>query len=357
MNNQNIIIEFEKLIKQIKLDIDDAKSKNDTKIATANSFRLKQVNNALLTIKKYPEQLTLDNINEFKELPGIGKGTIDRIKEIIKTGKLKELEQFEKILKQKSPSEKKEDDMKEKIIQELESIVGVGHASALELYRMGIRSVDDLKKKIEKNTIQVNDKIKLGVEFYGKFQGNIPRDEITKVYGIISNIINKFNKKLDDTNKYVFEICGSYRREKPTSGDIDVLISKIGTPNKNDTTNHLDLFIQELKKPLKLNNKKALLVGDMTTNYETKYMGFAQYLDNPIRRIDIRFIEWESYHSALLYFTGSAELNKKMRQIAKKMGYKLSEYGLFKDDKMVPIQSEYDVFKILKIEYLPPRLR
>ena len=31
-----------------------------------------------------------------------------------------------------------------------------------------------------------------------------------------------------------------------------------------------------------------------------------------------------------LYFTGSGDLNKKMRQIAKDKGYKLSEYGLFK---------------------------
>jgi DNA polymerase/3'-5' exonuclease PolX len=65
---------------------------------------------------------------------------------------------------------------------------------------------------------------------------------------------------------------------------------------------------------------------------KTKYMGFGKYLDNPVRRIDIRFVPYESYFSALLYFTGSAELNKQMRQIAKLKNLTLSEYGLFKEN-------------------------
>jgi DNA polymerase lambda len=341
----------------IKMDIDTAKENKDTKKATANSFRLRQINNAMTTIKNYPVKLTLSNIDEFKDLPGIGKGTVDRVVEIIKTDKLSELEAYKKTQKNKSPTEKKQEEKEIKTLEELESIVGVGRSHALELMRMGVTSVDDLKKKIAKGEIEVNEKIQLGIKYFGKFQGNIPREEIAKINKIISKIIDKLNKKfkLDDTTKYVYEICGSYRREKPTSGDIDILISK----KKPTEGNHLELVIQELKQPIKGNNDMPLIIDDMTSNYETKYMGFAQYKDNPPRRIDIRYIEWPSFYSALLYFTGSAELNKKMRVIAKKMGYKLSEYGLtsLKDNTMVPIQSEYDVFKILKIEYLPPRLR
>ena len=48
--------------------------------------------------------------------------------------------------------------------------------------------------------------------------------------------------------------------------------------------------------------------------------------NNIARRIDIRFVPYDSYYSALLYFTGSAELNRKMRQIAKSMKLKLSDY-------------------------------
>ena len=87
-------------------------------------------------------------------------------------------------------------------------------------------------------------------------------------------------------------------------------------------------------------------------------MGFAKYKENPFRRIDIRYVPYDVYFSALLYFTGSATLNINMRKIAEKMGLKLSEYGLTKEDgTKLPIESEYDIFKILKIEYLVPRLR
>ena len=235
-----------------------------------------------------------------------------------------------------------------------------GKVVAKDLFDMGITSVKDLKNKIKSGEIEVNDKIKLGVKYYGKFQGDIPRKEITHIYDIIKSIINKMNKKQDENNKYIFEICGSYRREKPTSGDIDVLVSKLNiTSDTNDNINHLEIFVNKLKENIEMNENQPLLVDDITDkNPETKYMGFAQYKDNPVRRIDIRFIPYDSYYSALLYFTGSAELNKKMRIIAKKEGYKLSEYGLIKKDgTKVNVSSEHDIFEALKIEYLIPRLR
>jgi DNA polymerase/3'-5' exonuclease PolX len=350
--NTNIISEFQKLVNFVQIEIDNAKNAKDAKLVTANTFRMKNIKNALAIIKKFPKKITNDNLDEFGQLPGIGKGTIDRIKEIIKDGKLSELKDFKDVV-----------DENQKVIEELESVVGIGRTTALELINNGIKSVKDLKKKIEKGEIEVNDKIALGIKYYGKFLGDIPRKEIQKVEKILEDIIKKINKeyKLNETNKYIFQICGSYRREKDTSGDIDVLISKIGTEMDNpDDVNHLDIFIQKLKKPIKKNDNQPLLVDDITDkSYETKYMGFSKYKDNPFRRIDIRYVAHDVFPSALLYFTGSAKLNTDMRKIAKKMGYKLSEYGLTKisDGSKVPIESEYDVFKFLEIEYLAPRLR
>ena len=346
--NYKLISEFEKLVNYLQLQADEAKKSGDQKVLIANTFRLKQIKNSLLTIKKYPKEISINNLAEFKELPGIGKGTVDRIIEILTNGKLEELKGF----KDTSLKDKK-------ILEELESIVGVGRTTALKLLKLGIKSVADLKNKIDKDEIEVNEKILLGVKYYGKFLGDIPRKEITNVHSIIGAVIKKMNKGLDENNKYIFEICGSYRREKPTSGDIDILISKLGTDKKKDEINHLEIFVNKLKEPLTKNDNKPLLVDDITDkNIETKYMGFAQYKDNPFRRIDIRYVSYEYYYSALIYFTGSAELNKKMRVIAKKEGYKLSEYGLTKKDGThIPINSEYELFEKLKIEYLVPRLR
>ena len=345
MTNLLIIQQFDKLINSIQNDIDN--TTNDKKTNLVNTFRLKQIKNAYNTIKKFPKTITLENLDEFKQLPGIGKGTIDRITEILKSGKLAEIKEYT-------------EDPNKKIIEDLETVVGIGRNIALDLIKLGVTSVEDLKNKINNNEIEVNDKILLGIKYYGKFFGDIPRNEITKIKNLIQKQIDKLNKNINDDNKYIFEICGSYRREKSTSGDIDVLISKLGTnSNTPDSTNHLLLIVNLLKKSLKSNNNNPLLVDDITDkNFETKYMGFAKYKNNPFRRIDIRFVNYDHYHSALLYFTGSAELNLKMRKIAKKLNLKLSEYGLTNNDgTKIPINSEYDVFKILQIEYLPPNLR
>lgn len=349
--NENIISEFQKLISFINAETDELKKTDDVKKITANNFRIRQLRNVLSVLKKYPENITIKNYLELKEIDGIGAGTIQRIKEILEKGNLSEIASF-----------KDTGAEKEKIINELEGIVGVGRAKALEFFEEGITSVKMLKQKIKKGELEVNEKVELGLKYYGKYQTNIPRKEIDKVYKILEKIITALNKeyKLNDSDKYIFEVCGSYRREKSTSGDIDVLVSKFGSKDKSkDTVNHLELFVNKLKEKIKLNEDKPLLIDDITDkNFETKYMGFSKYKENPVRRIDIRFITYDSYFSALLYFTGSAELNKKMRSIAKTKGLKLSEYGLFKEDgTKLKIKSEEDFFKALDIDYIEPKFR
>jgi DNA polymerase/3'-5' exonuclease PolX len=117
------------------------------------------------------------------------------------------------------------------IIHELENIIGIGKTNALKLINEGITSIEDLKYKILNKKIKVNNKILLGLKYEGVFKNNIPRIEIDSIYELFKFIINNINNKykLDDNNKYIFEICGSYRREKETSNDIDVLISKLNT--------------------------------------------------------------------------------------------------------------------------------
>jgi DNA polymerase/3'-5' exonuclease PolX len=349
--NSQIISEFDKLVAFYKAESDDFKKAKDIKKVTANSFRIRQLKNVIGILLKLDHKITLKNYQELQEMDGIGAGTIQRIKEILDNGKLAELNNF-----------KETNSDKEENLNELEEIVGVGRVKALEFFNQGITSVKMLKQKIKKGEIEVNEKIELGLKYYGKYKTNIPRAEIDKLYKMFSKIINKMNKeaKLDEDNQYIFEVCGSYRREKPTSGDIDVLVSKMGTSEKTkDTFNNLEVFINKLKENIKTNEDKPLLVDDITDkNFETKYMGFCKYKENPVRRIDVRYVTYDSFFSALLYFTGSADLNKKMRNIAKSKELKLSEYGLFKKDgTKLKIKSEEDFFKALDMDFIPPKFR
>lgn len=348
--NELLITQFERLIAFIREEADEFQKKKELKKVQVNQFKIKNFSVVLSILKKYPKEITLDNMDELKDISGIGKGSLERIKEILSTGSLKEVGLFVDVKKTKRDA-----------IENLEEIIGVGRAKALEFVDMGITSVEILKEKIKNKEIEVNDKILLGLKYYGKYKMNIPRSEMDQYYVLLKHLVKKINKSLGtgEKDEYVLELCGSYRRQKAFSNDIDVLISKKDTYVTSKTQNHLERFVNKLKNPMKHNDNKPLIIDSMTDKkIITKFMGFAKYLDNPPRRIDIRFINYDSYPAALLYFTGSAIFNTKVREIAKKKGYKLSEYGLF-DKEGIPfkVNSERDIFNKLNIEYLPPQLR
>jgi DNA polymerase/3'-5' exonuclease PolX len=351
--NQQIIEQFELLIKKNQSDINLAIEEKDTKRKTQEEFRMKSNKRVLGILKKYPKEITKKNYQELKELGGIGKGTIEKIEQILEKGYLEET---------KDLKEDKKEIEKERIIEELEKIINIGKSKAIELYQEGVKSVEDLKNKIKNNKIQVNDKIMLGLKYHGVYQENIPRNEIMEIEKFLLDKIKKLNKdeELNKNKEYLLTICGSYRRKKSTSNDIDILISKRDTTEKSkEIDSHLPKLITLLKKKWKHNDGKPLLIDDLTDNSTTKYMGFLKWQDNPPRRVDIRFISYDSYYTALLYFTGSGEFNKVMRNIAITKGYKLSEYGLFENEtnKKIKISSEKEVFEILGMDYLEPELR
>src|ERR1017187_419386 len=75
--------------------------------------------------------------------------------------------------------------------------------------------------------------------------------------------------------------------------------------------------------------------------------------------VDVRFLEPESYGSAMQYFTGSKDHNVAVRQRALRFGYTLNEYGLvrLKDEKRVAEKTEEEIYKKLGLDYIPPELR
>ena len=67
----------------------------------------------------------------------------------------------------------------------------------------------------------------------------------------------------------------------------------------------------------------------------------------------------KAFGAAMQYFTGSKEHNVALRQRAIRMGFKLSEYGLFRadDDSRVAGETEEGVYKALGLDWIPPELR
>jgi DNA polymerase/3'-5' exonuclease PolX len=334
--NQKFVDEFIKLVNFIKIENSVT---NDPNIIKVNTFRISHLKKNLLAILKFKVPITSGS--QLIGIPGFGKGTITRINEILIKGFLAEVKELDKLyakLKQRN-----------KIIDQLVNVIGIGKSIAADLIdKNGITSLEDLIIRVKTKTIDVNDKIKLGLKYVGKYETKIPRKIITKIYDKINQII------LDCNSDLIINICGSYRRGLPQSSDIDILICDMNLLFKNDVDNS-----KTLKKIVECLKKQKIITDDITSDkVSTKYMGFCRY-EKKNYRIDIRLVALESYYSALVYFTGPYELNTKMRSIAKKYGFKLNEYGLFKKNTSEPIilNSEKDLFNILQIEYLEPEER
>lgn len=340
LDNIKIINEFDLLIKDIEYKINNNLIDDIGKY----KFKLKHFKNSLKIIKKFPKKIKKGE--DLKDYDGIGKGTISRIDEIINNNSLSEIN-----------NSKIKDVVKEmNLIKDLSEIINIGSKIAKDLIdNFNIISVDDLKYKVNNNLIEVNDKIKIGLKYHNKVFDKIPRSEIDEYNIYLQKLIKNLNKDM------ILIIAGSYRREKNISNDIDILLThktiKTNKEYDNIDENYLELFIKLLKK-----NK--IIVDDLTDiDNKTKYMGFSKLPRKKIRRIDIRFVPFNYYYSALLYFTGSYQLNTKMRKIAKDKGYKLNEYGLFKkknnkyENEPINVNSEEDIFNILDIDYIEPKNR
>jgi DNA polymerase/3'-5' exonuclease PolX len=325
--NDIIVKKLSTLIELMKIEMNliyDVASK------TANMYRIDALEKNTKYIKHMKYQIkSTDDVNTIK---GFGKGTINRISEILRTKDLKEIKYLKYKLKKLY--------LLHQLTEELSTVIGIGSITALNLINTyDIKSLKDLKTRVLNNSIDVNDKIKLGLKYEGHFEKVIKRKYITKIYDIIKDHLSIFSM-----------VCGSYRRGKELSHDIDLLLcdDKLITLDDVKQSDRLFKIIKKLKK-------HNIITDDITSEtVKTKYMGFVTY-KNKVYRIDIRLVPKESLYTAITYFTGSFEHNIKMRNKAKKLAYKLSEYGIFNImGKMVPISSEKEVFSTLRMPYLEP---
>ena len=343
MNSQIIDI-FRNLIQYNKELIVDFKEKGEMDKVKPIQFGNASMRKGLAIIENYDQEIT--NGEQLADLKGIGKGIIKRINEILETGKLSEI----KTIKQNNSYE---------IISDLERITGVGPSKAQKLYKEKITLEIVLERYAENDIEFIKNNFThhqvIGIKYFHDFEKKIPRKEIQS----LEKKINKFVTKFD--SKYKVYICGSYRRGKLTSGDIDILVTHQDIKN-NKQYEEDPIYLKNIVKVL-LDNK--ILVDHLTMNGYTKYMGVCKNsLKGLNRRIDIRFIPLESIAPALLYFTGSGEFNVNMRTYALKQNYTINEYGIYKIAKSkatgvvktlkLNAITEKEIFDVLNLEYLEP---
>jgi DNA polymerase (family X) len=235
---------------------------------------------------------------------------------LVKTGKIKKIKKVAK---------------PDSLVKELTEFMGIGTERAKQLVKDGLTNINQLHQK--RWMKMLTDETKLFLEM--KPMDKIPHNDIKELEPILN--------KLNDVDDCKVQLVGSYRRKKPFSSDIDLMLISHKENIIEQVLDALkDLFNQQAYPYSKGKDKMSIII---------KYK-------NKVYKIDTFRVEPGDYVPSLLYTTGSKEFNIQMRGKAKQLGYLLNQKGLFKDGKKIEgLNTERDYFDILNMKYLEPHER
>lgn len=292
-----------------------------------NPFRIRSYRRGARVVRDLPEDAkTLLGQGTLREVPGIGQSLAEKIEEILKTGTCKSYEDIKK-----DPHYK---------LLDLLKIPGIGPKLAVRLHEeIGVDSVGDLEaaakagklRSLDRMGEKLEEKILKGIEQQRRSHG---RTKLSEALTYAESIV-KLLRGIKGVAR--IDMAGSLRRRKETIGDIDILVIADSPGKIMDVFTSMDT------------------VADVLAKGETKS---SVQLKSGIQ-VDVRILPKESYGAALHYFTGSKDHNVQMRDIAKRKGLKISEYGVFnaKTEKLVGGKDEEEVFASVGLPLIPPELR
>jgi DNA polymerase (family 10) len=293
-------------------------------------FRVRSYRNGAATVESHPERLfdiVKDPERKLTEVPGVGKSLAVAIRDIVERGSC---ERRDSLLQKYPPA-----------ALEFLKIQGMGPKNvALVFQHYGIKTIDELEQLCREQKLRVLPR--MGAKLEEKVLKSIAQ------YRLRAGrfLLNHGERIAREATEYLAEVkgveqitaAGSLRRGRETVGDIDLLVTG---PAAGAV---LDRFVSWPRVESLLGrgeNKASATVG------------------RECFQVDVRALPRESFGAALQYFTGSKEHNVALRLRAVKMGFKLSEYGLFRtaDDARLAGDSEEGVYAALGLPWIPPELR
>jgi DNA polymerase (family 10) len=299
-----------------------------------DSFRIRSYRNAAQAIENLPQRI-VDLIGEPKkilEIPGIGKGMLANLTELLKDGRLS---LHAELLGKYHPS-----------MLELLKIQGLGPKTiALIWSTHQVSDVDGLEKLARAGKIRElprmgekhETKLLKAIEDYRRIGGRFLIDAAETEAEKLKQYLGSF-PGIDKITT-----AGSLRRGRETVGDLDLLVT--GKCCVDDATREQAIEHVVKYPPL----MDVIARGDNKVSFRVR-SGM---------QVDVRLLSPDSFGAAMQYFTGSKAHNVALRQRALKMGYTLSEYSLatLQDEKPVAGKTEEEIYAKLKLDYIPPEMR
>lgn len=296
-------------------------------IVGADKYRYLSYHKAAHAIRAWGEDLgATARAGRLTAIPGVGQKLAGVIGSLMDTGTFDELDE----VTQRVPLS----------VVGLMRVPGVGPKKAKALYtELGIASVDDLETAVAEG--RLNGLAGFGAKTIEAIDAGIRRVRAFGARILLADALPLAEKLADEIAMLPgvtsTSVAGSIRRMKETVGDIDVLVAAQDGPAVMDAVRALPIVTG------------AIASGPTKTSVMT----------TSGRQADIRVVSPEVWGAALQYFTGSAEHNVHLREIAKARGLKVSEYGVFRveDGERLAAASEAEVYAALGMALVPPEVR
>lgn len=272
----------------------------------------------------------IQNINDVKDVKGVGKKIKDKIQEILTTGSLKAATEARK-------------DTNLESLDLLQGVHGIGPVKAKQLVETKkIKTIQELRTALETDPDLLNEVQKMGLRYYEDAILRIPRHEMAMHETFILNALDP---------RFTGEVVGSYRRGAENSGDIDVLLMLPDTMTKKAQG---DLFLETIKL-----FQESDYIVDTLAQGPKKFLGYVKLNEeSKARRLDLLMTPEVEFAYAILYFTGSQNFNVAFRSYAQSKGYTINEHTMTPVKEGVPavppMKTEKDIFDFLGLMYVEP---
>lgn len=296
-------------------------------IAGEDRYRFLSYRKAAQAVRAWDEDITSTALSgRLTEIPGIGVKIAATIESLLKTGEFPGMDE----VTVRVPAS----------VVELTRVPGLGPKKAKALFdELAITSIDDLEEAIGEGRLdglpgfgrKMVENIVEGIERYRTFSSRI----------LLADALPLAEKLVEELRALPgvveAQYAGSIRRMKETVGDIDVLVAASDGPALMRAARDLAIVTD------------VIASGQTTTSVMTASG----------RQVEVRVVAPECWGAALQYFTGSAEHNGHMRQIAKSRGLTVSEHGVFVADsaERLACATEADVYAALGMVLMAPEIR